>query len=84
MYDLLSIEEDTRAAAQGWCIEYVFDCKSDRLNVVILPINFVKPLHNSYAAAALVVSQARDGNALAVKALRLLQRGFVPPGKKTK
>lgn len=72
MYDLLTIEEDQEAAASGWSLEYVYDIKSGRWVVQILPLLFIKPFHYADAMATQVVGMARLGNPLALKALRLV------------
>ena len=72
MYDLLTIEEDKQAAAGGWSLEYVYDTKTSRWVVQILPRSFMKPFHFADAMAARVVGMARMGDPLSIKALRLM------------
>ncbi len=82
MYDLLSIEEDSEAAKRGWSVEYVFDCKTRKLVVLILPRHFAPPWPHAPAATAGVIQAARDGDRLSIKALGLMTRGLKPKGKK--
>lgn len=70
MFDLLSIQEDQAAAAQGWELAYVYDQgrKQMRPQVLALPGHF----KHAEAASAFVVDQARLRNELAIKAIRLV------------
>ena len=70
MHDLLTVEEDKAAAAQGWVLAHVYDMEVKQWVVRILPATAVPQ----------VVALAKTGNALALKALRILAHG--PEGKK--
>jgi len=83
MLDLFTEAEDIETRQIGWSVEYVFDCKTDRFVVAILPTHFTPQFPHAGAAGNLVLQQARAGNRLAVKALQLFRRGFQKPtGKK--
>ena len=62
MNDLLSIEEDKQAAAQGWGLHHVYDMAVNQWGIRILPAE----------AATQVVNMARAGQALPLKAIRLM------------
>lgn len=70
MFDLLSVEEDKAAAAQGWGIHHVYELEAQKWVVRVLPVE----------AAPVVVNLAKAGDRLALKALRILTHG--PEGKK--
>lgn len=82
MYDLLTVEEDEVAASLGWVVQYVFDLRRDRWTVQILPAQFGPPFDQADQVGALVVGMARQGNALSVKALRLVSNPVTRKGKK--
>lgn len=65
MHDLLTIEEDKAAAAQGWGVYHIYDMAVDQWVIRVLPVG----------AQPNVVIQAKAGNPLAVKALRILMHG---------
>jgi hypothetical protein len=73
MFDLLSIEEDKLAAAQGWGVFYVYDLSIAKYSVRILALSLPHP--HSEAAGIFVVGRARFGDPLAQKALKLLMHG---------
>jgi hypothetical protein len=62
MNDLLTIEEDKQAAAQGWGVHHVYDLDTKQWGIRILPAE----------AATQVVNMARAGQALSLKAIRLM------------
>lgn len=66
MLDLLTKKEDEEAASQGWCLAHVFDLTVRKWRVMIL----AQP--NAHAGEQFVVSQAKAGNALSLKALSLV------------
>lgn len=66
MHDLLTIEEDKAAAAQGWSVEYVYDLGTDRWIVAITG----SP--TPHTALQGVYTRARQGDSLAIKALKLV------------
>ena len=70
MHDLMTPEEDKAAAAQGWALCHVYELEAQKWVVRVLPAG----------AASVVVNLAKEGNSLAVKALRLVMHG--PEGKK--
>lgn len=70
MHDLLTFEEDKVAAQQGWVLTHVYDMAVNQWVIRILPVTVVPQ----------VVALAKTGNALALKALRILTHG--PEGKK--
>ena len=78
--ELLSTAEDAEAAALGWLLCHVHDGK--RWAVQVLPLAFSKAVPCAEMAGAHVVGQARLGHPLSLKALRLLQAGAQPKGKK--
>lgn len=74
MHDLLTVEEDKVAAAQGWGIFHVYD--HPRWGIRILSQGLMPPHNNSEAAGAHVVALARSGQPTAQKALKLLAGAF--------
>ena len=62
MHDLLTIEEDKLAAAQGWGLHHVYEMEARSWTIRILPAK----------AAGLVVNLARNNHPLPLKALRLM------------
>jgi len=64
-FDLLTKEEALVAFAQGWSVHHVYELETQKWGIRILPSD----------AAAGVVNLARQGNALALKALRLTVHG---------
>ncbi len=54
----------------GWALQYVYDLDTARWRVQVLTTNPVHP--NAEAAGAHVVGQARAGQPLATKAIRLV------------
>lgn len=67
MSDLLNIEESAAAAAQGWSLSHVYDLAASKWRVQVYA------LPDCEKAGQFVVAQARAGNAVALKALRLVQ-----------
>ncbi len=70
MHDLLTVEEDKVAESQGWVLTHVYDMAVNQWVIRILPV----------AVVPQVVTLAKTGNVLALKALRVLTHG--PEGKK--
>ena len=70
MNGLLSKEEDALAASQGWGLHHVYDMDVSQWVIRVLPA----PVQTN------VINAARQGNPLAIKALRLMTHG--PEGKK--
>jgi hypothetical protein len=64
---LLTVEEDAIAAAQGWSLCHIYDLATEKWRVQVYA------LPNCEQAGAFVVNQARMGNAICIKALRLVQ-----------
>ena len=62
MHDLLTLEEDQIAAAQGWGLHHVYELELKQWVIRILPAT----------AATHVVTLARNNQALPLKALRLM------------
>ena len=62
MNDLLTIEEDAEAAAQGWGLHHVYELELKQWVVRILPAE----------ATPHVVTLARNNQVLPLKALRLM------------
>ncbi len=69
MHDLLTPDEDKTAASQGWSLEYVFDMTAQKW------VTAITGAPNAHAAQLTVYALAKQGNALAIKALRLLVKG---------
>lgn len=65
--DLLTKEEDAIAAANGWSLCHVYDLESSKWRVQVYG------MPSSEAAGQAVVGRARMGDALCIKALRLVQ-----------
>lgn len=65
--ELLTPDEVSKAAMQGWSLCHVFDLESSKWRVQI----YGAPRCD--LAGQLVVGQARMGDALCIKALRLVQ-----------
>lgn len=66
--ELLTIDEDKAAAAQGWSLNHVFDLELDKWRVMVLG-------HPSAEIAGqAVVHLARQGSPLAQKALGLIMK----------
>jgi hypothetical protein len=66
-YDLLTKPEADAAAAQGWSLSHVYDLVTNkwRVQVVGMP--------SAELAGLQLVARARMGDALSIKALRLVQ-----------
>lgn len=75
MNDLLTAQEDAYAAAQGWTLEYVYGAAQQRCQIQILPYWGETQFKNAHEANLFVVSRARIGDPLHLKALRLLTKG---------
>ncbi|NQW81317.1 MAG: hypothetical protein HQ445_09105 [Polaromonas sp.] len=83
-FELLNAHEAAEAAALGWALHHVYDLRLGRWSVAVLPARpGIEPLTSAAHAGAFVVGLARSGNALAVKALRLVMASHSPTqGKK--
>jgi len=73
---MLDSTETASARKQGWLVAEVFDPRTKRLLPQILPVAFTKPFTTARSAGAWVVSRARQGDALALKALQLVMQGM--------
>lgn len=76
MRDLLTAEEDAAAAQDGWGLHDVYDLSAQRWRVMVLGTP------NAETASRRVVERARQGSAIAIKALRLVVKGV--PAKPAK
>lgn len=65
--ELLTPEEAAQAAAQGWSLSHVYDLASSKWRVMVYALPCCEK------AGLFVVNQARMGNPVAIKALRLIQ-----------
>ena len=70
MFDLLSIQEDQHAAAQGWELAYVYDLRRRTMRPQILALR--PHFNNAEQASTFVINEARNRNDLALKAIRLV------------
>lgn len=68
-YDLLTVDETSVAAGQGWLLAWVYD--RGRLSPRVLPTP-ASSIRRADLIAHLVVQHARNGDAVAIKALRLM------------
>lgn len=82
MYDLLSPTEVEIARSQGWGLHHVYDSAAKQWVVRIMPASFNPKISNVETAMQHVVGIAKSGDALAIKALRLMVHGPVPRKKK--
>lgn len=80
-FDLFTINENLQAERQGWLLSYVYDLRSTRWSVQVLPTSLMV-FHNAEQAGTFVVQRARTGDALAVKALQLVMAGNNPTTRK--
>lgn len=64
-FDLLTKEEDVAAAAQGWNVYHVYELEAQKWVIRVLPAEVVPG----------VINLAKQGNPLAIKALRLVMHG---------
>lgn len=83
-FDLLTEDETQRAAKDGWLVGYVYDLRTLRWAVQVLPVRFAKPFTNASLAASHVVQQARQGSPLATKALQLVMASHSTKARKKK
>lgn len=74
-FDLLTEHEAASARQQGWLLCPVYCLNKKRWQNTILPVEFKAPFNNASKMGAWVISRARQGDALALKALRLLVQG---------
>ena len=84
MYDLLTETEDAQAQSRGFSVEYVWDCKTSKLVVCILPLQFTPKYPHGAAITKAVYNDATLGDALCKRAVQLTSRGFVNPKPKAK
>ena len=76
MSALLTKEESAIALEHGWTLSDVYDLKLQRWLIVILPAVFGHPpLATAEAAASYVITLAKQGHALSIKALRMVMAG---------
>ena len=66
--DLMTAEENTLAAAQGWSLGHVYDLETSRWRVMVLG------MPSAEATGQAVVNRARMGDTLAQKALSLIMK----------
>lgn len=78
MRDLLTAEEDAAAALDGWGLHDVYDLSAQRWRVMVLGTP------NAETASRRVVERARQGSAIALKALRLVVKGVASKPAKGK
>ena len=80
MHDLLTVEEDLRARALGWELVWVYD--TTKWIVRAVPLVFTKTTpHASWMTDFLAVT-AKQGDALSLRALRLMANPPPLKGKK--
>ena len=77
-YELLTIGEAEAARAQGWGLHHVFDLSLARWRVMVL----ASP--SAEMGSQFVINQAKQGSALALKALRLVMDSNNPEPQKRK
>lgn len=70
----------------GWTLGYVYDLKLGRWLVLVMPVTFgAAPLPTAEAAGSFVISMARQGHALSIKAMRAVMAGpATKPRKRAK
>lgn len=73
---MLNQHEVDIAKSQGWLLADVFDPRTQKLQPQILPVTFKAPFARAEHAGTWVVSRARQGDALALKALQLVMQGL--------
>lgn len=77
--ELLNPKETAIAAAMGWSVRHVYDLRSARWLVLVMPaVLGSAPLPTAESAGIFVINLARQGNALAVKAMRLVMASHAP------
>lgn len=72
---MLSDQDRCAAEEQGWRLEHIYDLAKRKVVLTVMPVNF--PAVSGWQARAEVVARARAGQALAVRALRLIKRSNV-------
>lgn len=85
MFELLTTNERDRAASQGWLLSWVYDLTTKKALVDVLATGEIPKVRHAEAARNQVVAQARAGDPLAIKALRLTvqsRQGTPKKGKK--
>lgn len=73
---MLEPHEKAAAALQGWQLVEVFDTRTRLLRPEILPLNFDGVFRNARAALGAVVYRAREGEIVAIKAVRFVMQGL--------
>lgn len=73
-------ENDVLAAAkQGWALEEVYDTRGYFVQVAV-PTPSGSPFKSSHAASTYVLHRARKGDALSIRAMKLIAASrFTPP-----
>lgn len=71
MKDLLTKDEATLARSQGWCLEYVYDMEKGKWMLCVLPLEI---RGNTQQAMAMIVTLAKQRNALCLKVLQLIHQ----------
>jgi hypothetical protein len=79
--DLLSSEDSAKARAEGWQMYFVFDSKARVWLQRAMPLKFDKTWPHLPAFLTRLIAQAKTGDALAIKALRMTAK---PPQKEKK
>ena len=83
MTELLTTEEFAAAAAMGWTLCDVYDSDLERWMIVVMPLTIgQQPMANAEQAGSFVINLARQGHALAVKALQIVMAGHTPKESK--
>lgn len=74
---MLTPQETADARSQGWALCEVYDLKTARITRRILPSDgFAVPFNRVDLITTAVVNRAKQGEALALRALQLLVKGF--------
>lgn len=73
---MLDQRDMTAARRQGWTVAEVFDARTRRTRPEILPITFAKPFDTARKTAGWVIERAKNGDALAIKALNIVMQGL--------
>lgn len=69
-------EPDTKAAVeQGWALEFIYDLNKARCLLTVMPVDF--PTVPAWQARQALVARARRGEALAIRALKLIHSSNV-------
>lgn len=79
---MLDAVEREQAAAMGWELREVFDLKTGRMELAVLPLDFERA--DASAAYRYVVTLAKGRHVLAIKALTLMAQYNLPKPKPCK